>query len=190
VKAPDCCSLGITNAFIQSEKIDELLGRLSKAPYLDNDTVSNIIEGVSDKPDSGPLIEKLDEINEIYALANVVEILMALKKNGSEWALKQYDTLMLKSPMSLCVTYHQLRKGAFQTFDNNMVMEYKMVNRIMKGYDFYEGVRALLIDKDNKPHWSPPSLDLVTQDATQAHFATMEELDLTIDKEDHNFIDD
>ncbi len=190
IKAPDCCALGITDTYMESRDIDNLIEILAKTPKLDNDTVSNVIGRFYKEPGLSPMMEKLDDINEIFSLASVIDILRALKKNGSDWALNLYRSLMKKSPTSLKVTFHQIRKGALLTFDQNMVMEYKVVNRLMKGNDFYEGVRAILIDKDYTPVWRPSKLANVTPEAMQVHFATMEELNLTIDKDNHAFIDD
>ncbi|MGY8985788.1 MAG: enoyl-CoA hydratase/isomerase family protein [Sphingomonadales bacterium] len=190
IKAPDCCGLGITDAYIQSEKIDDLIAKLSTTSGLDNNRVSEIIRCFSSEPGPSTIMGKLDEINEVYSLVDVNEILKSLKKIGSKWSIKQHESLMKKSPMSLNVTFQQIRRGAFLTFDKNMIMEYKIVNRIMRGDDFYEGVRAILIDKDFKPRWSPLTLDNVTPEETQAHFVSMEELDLSFDNENHNYIDD
>ena len=62
------------------------------------------------------------------------------------------------SPTSLKVTFWQLRSGARLDFDDVMRMEYRIVQRIMRGRDFFEGVRAVIIDKDKAPKWSPPRL--------------------------------
>ena len=55
-----------------------------------------------------------------------------------------------------------------------------MVNRVVKGVDFYEGVRALLIDKDQKPVWSPAALEDVSEADIDAYFAALDTGDLEI----------
>jgi enoyl-CoA hydratase len=89
--------------------------------------------------------------------------------------------LRQKSPTSLKVTLRALREGARLSFDDCMRMEYRLACRFMQGHDFFEGVRALLIDKDNKPDWRPATLETVTADMVAAYFAPLPEGDLTFD---------
>ena len=61
-----------------------------------------------------------------------------------------------KSPTSQAIALRQMTVGATIDFDEAVRMEYRVVSRICRGHDFYEGVRAVIVDKDNHPHWSPP----------------------------------
>ena len=89
------------------------------------------------------------------------------------------DTLREKSPTSLMVAHRQLREGRELTFEDAMRLEYRIVSRILFGHDFYEGIRAQVIDKDREPRWSPPTLADVDTQSIAAHFAPLEhELDL------------
>ena len=89
------------------------------------------------------------------------------------------DTLREKSPTSLMVAHRQLREGRELTFEDAMRLEYRIVSRILFGQDFYEGIRAQVIDKDREPRWSPPTLADVDTQSIAAHFAPLEhELDL------------
>ena len=80
----------------------------------------------------------------------------------SGWGRAQLEQLDRKSPTSLAVTFRQLRSGATLDFDAAMRLEYRLVHRFMAGHDFREGVRALIIDKDNRPRWRPGRLAEVT----------------------------
>jgi enoyl-CoA hydratase len=75
-----------------------------------------------------------------------------------------------KSPTSVAVAFGQMIRGGSLTFREAMKMEYRIVNEIMQGHDFYEGVRALLIDKDKSPKWQPARFADLSEKAIAAHF--------------------
>ena len=68
------------------------------------------------------------------------------------------------------MTFEELRRGAGLDFDEAMIMEYRLSQACMARHDFYEGIRAAVIDKDNTPAWQPDSLDGVTPALVEAHF--------------------
>ena len=101
-------------------------------------------------------------------------IVAALKADGSDWAKGQADTLATKSPQTLKVSFRQLREGArMANFADEMRQEYRIAARVAQRHDFLEGVRALIIDKDNKPKWNPPTLAGVTDKMLDDIFAPM-----------------
>jgi enoyl-CoA hydratase len=78
--------------------------------------------------------------------------------------------LLQKSPMSLKVTLRELREAASLEFEDCMVMEYRLVQAFMADRDFFEGVRTVIIDKDNKPNWQPAKLADVTPAMIDSYF--------------------
>lgn len=115
--------------------------------------------------------------------ANTVEEILALldAETGehAEWAAKQAATMRQKSPTSLKIALRQMQEGAKVEFEACMGIEYRIVSRIIDGVDFYEGVRAVIIDKDNTPNWRPAGLDGVSKADVDAYFAPLaDELDL------------
>ena len=85
-----------------------------------------------------------------------------------------------KSPLSLKITLAQLRRGRRLDFAECMRTEFRVVSRVARGHDFYEGVRSVIIDKDQTPHWQPSSLAAVSDAEVERHFAPVhDELDLT-----------
>ena len=84
-----------------------------------------------------------------------------------------------KSPLSQKVSMRQLKEGAAMEFDACMVMEYRLSQHCMAGNDFFEGVRALLVDKDKKPQWQPPTLAEVSEELVDGYFAPLGAQELT-----------
>jgi enoyl-CoA hydratase len=118
--------------------------------------------------------ENIERINRIFAQENVEVIFSALEADGSDWAKAQLATLQTKSPQTLKVAFRQLREGAkMASFADEMRMEYRIGARVVRRHDFIEGVRALIVDKDNKPVWNPPTLAGVTEAMLDEIFAAL-----------------
>jgi enoyl-CoA hydratase len=83
-------------------------------------------------------------------------------------------TILSKSPTSLKVTLEQLHRGKNLDFNTCMQMEYRLMIRFLQGHDFYEGVRAVIVDKDQKPQWKPSTLNEVTPQAVEHYFSPLE----------------
>lgn len=120
-------------------------------------------------------------IDRHYAGTSVAEIIASLKGDTSMFAEQTLATLATKSPTSLRVTFNQIREGARLGFEECMKLEFRLTNRFMRGHDFYEGVRAAILEKDNAPKWQPPSLEAVTAAHVDAYFAALPNGDLTLD---------
>ena len=78
-----------------------------------------------------------------------------------------------KSPTSVAIALRQMRFGADLDFEEAMRLEYRIVSRIVRGHDFYEGVRAALVDKDNRPSWRPPAGERPSDAEIDAYFASL-----------------
>lgn len=121
----------------------------------------------------------LPVVDRCFSAGTVEEILARLDAEDGEWAAKQAATIRQKSPTSLKIALRQMREGAGASFEDCMRIENRIVSRIPAGVDFYEGVRAVIIDKDHAPKWRPERLEDVTEAAIDAYFAPLaNELDL------------
>ncbi|MEQ1491398.1 MAG: enoyl-CoA hydratase/isomerase family protein, partial [Terricaulis sp.] len=122
--------------------------------------------------------ENIERINRIFALDSVDAIFAALESDNSEWATAQLATLKTKSPQAMKVTFRQMREGAQkQSFADEMRSEYRLASRVASRHDFQEGVRALIVDKDNKPVWNPATLDGVSDVLLDELFAPLPSAD-------------
>jgi enoyl-CoA hydratase len=78
-----------------------------------------------------------------------------------------------KAPLSLKIALAQMRRGRDWSFEECMRAEFRVVSRVAYGHDFYEGIRAVIIDKDNRPRWRPATLADATAESVERHFAPL-----------------
>lgn len=170
LKAADTVALGIHTHFVEGGATAALKDELLAAPA-DPKAVADRVAG---DPGPAPLAPHREAIDRLFAFDTVEEIFAALEAEGSDWASKQLETLKTKSPQSLKVSLRQIRTGAtLASFAENMAMEYALGGRVVRTHDFQEGVRAVIVDKDNAPKWSPADLDGVTDAMIDALFAPL-----------------
>jgi len=129
--------------------------------------------------DEGPILSRRAAIDRLFAGDRVEGILAALDgeaASGSadaEWAAQTAATMRTKSPLSLKIALTQVRGGKSLDFATCMRTEFRIVSRIIEGNDFYEGVRAVIVDKDNAPRWQPAPLAAVNEAAVERHFSAL-----------------
>ncbi|XP_076311591.1 3-hydroxyisobutyryl-CoA hydrolase, mitochondrial-like isoform X3 [Tachypleus tridentatus] len=117
----------------------------------------------------------LRKINTLFDGGSLNAIIENLKRDKSEWANQHLQTLFKMSPTSLKVIFHQLELGKNMSLQECLKMEYRISQRFVKNQDFLEGVRAFLIDKDNKPVWMPPTVEEVSDSVLKSYFAALPE---------------
>src|SRR4029077_9615613 len=98
----------------------------------------------------------------------------------AEWAEETRTILLTKSPISLKITLRQLTIGRDYDLDAALALEYRLTQHVMTGHDFYEGVRAMLIERDRKPQWLPAALTEATDSAVDAYFAPIGDRELPL----------
>jgi enoyl-CoA hydratase len=131
------------------------------------------LAGLPDQPQAPSLPDSREAIDRCFVHNSVEAILAALDEDENSWAPLVATTIRMKSPTSLKITFRQLREGKSLAFDDCMRMEFRMVTHVMGGNDFYEGVRATIIDKDNEPAWRPETLPEVSDADVDAYFAPL-----------------
>jgi enoyl-CoA hydratase len=170
IKAADCELLGIATDVVEAGRVAELKDAIIAEP----DAIERILTELEADPGRAPLGEHRDIIDNLFGQDSVEAIVAALEIDGSDWAKAQAATLATKSPQTMKVAFRQLRTGEAMTrFSDNMAMEYRIGARVVRKHDFLEGVRALIIDKDNAPKWSPATLEGVTEADLDAIFAPL-----------------
>ncbi len=181
IKAADLYAVGIASHFVTSDKTEALIDALAAADIHCEDCVKTVLDKFHNDPGSAPLALHMEQIDEHFSGFSVEDILMGLETDSDEWCQKQYATIMRMSPMSLKVTFEQLRRGGvLDSFRENMKMELRIGAEIAKGNDFVEGIRALLIDKDNSPKWNPATLTDISERDIADHFENIGSKELRI----------
>ncbi|HWA22703.1 MAG TPA: enoyl-CoA hydratase/isomerase family protein [Caulobacterales bacterium] len=170
--AADCFYAGLATHIAASSKLDALKAALVAAPHAS--AIPLILDGFHNRPVAAPLMQHQGEIDRLFASDRAEDIFAALEAEASAWARAELANLRTKSPQTVKVSLRQLCQGArMVSFAENMKMEYRLALRITALPDFREGVRALLVDKDNAPRWRPPTLEAVTEDMLDAIFAPL-----------------
>jgi enoyl-CoA hydratase len=175
IKAADCELLGIATDYVESGKIAELKAAIIADPAA-VETLLTEFEADAGRP---PLAAHQDEIAHIFGAESVEAILAGLEAAGTDWSAEQLKVLATKSPQTMKVAFRQLQRGgAAKTFAENMAMEYRIGARVVQRHDFLEGVRAVIVEKDNAPRWNPArpqDVDAATLDAIFAPLPANEE---------------
>lgn len=170
LKAADTVALGIHTHFTPSDRIEALKSALMAHPA----EPKTIADTLAADPGPAPSAAHRAAIDRLFGFDRVEDIFAALEAEGSEWASAQLAILKAKSPQSMKVTLRQLRTGATLTsFAETMAMEYRLGGRVVRTHDFQEGVRAVIVDKDNTPAWAPPDLAGVSDATLDALFAPL-----------------
>ena len=107
------------------------------------------------------------------SLKDLIESLQQAAEGGDEFATATLETLLKRSPTSLHVAFRQITYGAALTMDECMKMEFRILNRMLTGKDFYEGIRAALIEKGGTPKWQPATLAEIDESDIEAYFAPL-----------------
>ncbi|ACG78090.1 enoyl-CoA hydratase/isomerase family protein [Phenylobacterium zucineum HLK1] len=170
IKAADCELIGVATDYVESAKVAELKAGILADPS-GAETLLTELEGDAGRP---PIAAHQDEIARLFSGDSVEAIVAALEGAGTEWAAEQLKILRTKSPQTMKVAFRQLRLGArCATFAENMAMEYRIGARVVQKHDFIEGVRAVIVEKDNAPRWNPASLEGVTEAMLDEIFAPL-----------------
>ncbi|MGO4570953.1 enoyl-CoA hydratase/isomerase family protein [Microvirga sp. 2TAF3] len=171
IRRADAMMLGLATHAVESGQIDAL-----REALIAGEPVDAALSKASVDPGPAPLSVHESLIDSCFSAESVPAILQRLDKaaaEGSEFAAGLAATMRTKSPTSLSIAFEQVRRGGALDFEGAMKTEFRIVSRIAEGHDFYEGVRATLVDKDGKPHWQPATLDAVDKAAIEGYFASL-----------------
>jgi enoyl-CoA hydratase/carnithine racemase len=177
--AADCRAAGIATHNVVRERLPEIEDRLAAGRDIDS-----CLAALSSTPSHATLDKHRAQIDRCFAGVTLDAVMEALKAEPTGWGEAQLNELAGKCPVSLRVTFAQLRRGrALARFEDTMRLEYRMVHRFLERPDFFEGVRALLVDKDKRPHWSRLDPQAVEESLVEACFAPLPGGDLAFDWE-------
>jgi enoyl-CoA hydratase len=166
----ECHYLHLATHYIEQAGLEDLVERIIKAPT----RVKGALGASASISVEAKIEQNLPTISKLFASDRYEDILAALDAEESPWAESELATLSTKSPLSCKVSLRLLAEGANrQSFTEEMTAEYALAGRVVRTHDFREGVRALLIDKDNAPQWNPPTPEGVTEEMLDILFAPL-----------------
>jgi len=171
-KAADCMAAGVATHYVAADdyaamEADLLNARLGDHAHADIETV---LDNHAGDPGHAAVNDQRENIARLFQGHETLDSLMtALANDDSDFAAECVKTLSRMSPTSMRLTFEQMKRGHEHDFDEVMKMEFRMVRRVMEGHDFFEGVRAQILDKDRNPQWAPPSLKEI-DDKDVAHY--------------------
>ncbi|MCB9991314.1 MAG: enoyl-CoA hydratase/isomerase family protein [Rhodospirillales bacterium] len=172
--AADMLACGLATHFVPSAGMYGCQERLIAALKNGSEAIEDVLMPCHIVPDEKPLLDRhKDMIRQCFEGQDSVEaVIAALQESGDDWAAAQAEALLTRSPTSLKVTLEHLRRATDMDFDAITAQDYILAGHFMRGHDFYEGVRAQLIDKDRQPQWVPDSLDKVDNSMVEDYFST------------------
>lgn len=177
----DCVYAGVGTHYMPSERLPQLASNLLAPNFPADDleaahaAVTVAIERLSENAGTAPIEVHRRVIDGCFSADTVEEILERLDADGGAWAAKAAATMRRRSPLALKVAREQVRRGVRLDLDASLALEFRVSQAFMAGHDFFEGVRATILDKDNAPRWSPARLEDVTRDMVDACFAPLDD---------------
>ena len=166
----ECKYLGLATHYVTSEKLEDLKAQIAAKP----DRIEGILGTAASTHPETRIEKNLIPINKLFASDRLEDVLAVLEAEDTVWAQTELATLRSKSPQACKVSLRLLREGARMVdFADEMRMEYAVAAHVVQRPDFVEGVRAVLIDKDNEPKWEPATPEEVTDHMIDTIFAPM-----------------
>lgn len=172
LRAADCLHAGVATDYAPSDQHEMIINRLCEDAR-NAEHVEQIIDSLTGLPGDAQVADNQARIDACFALDTCEAIMDALQRDGSDWARKQLSILSSKSPTSLKVTLRQMQEGKALDFRDCMKLELGLSMHFVAAVDFYEGVRALLIDKDNTPKWHPAHVSDVSSITVDSYFVDL-----------------
>lgn len=157
----EACAFGVIKYPVKQDDLADLESALISEPYCaqDKDIVTQLVNKYTFLPAVPDLYDKRVDIEVAFNQMNIQDVKRELMASGA-WGKEIIEVISSRSPTSVNIVIEQMIKARSMTFDEVIEMDLALVKRCLEGRDFYEGVRAALIDKDHAPQWECPKLNL------------------------------
>ncbi len=164
----ECLWAGLATHYLPSERLEEAKARIIEDPA----SIDETLAALSAEPPTARLAGNAEKIERLFASDTLEDIIAALSSDDSKWAGKELTAVIAKCPTSAKVALRQLAQPQ-ANFESEMALEYRLAARMILRADFTEGVRAVLVDKDNMPSWVPAEAEGVTEEMLDGIFAPL-----------------
>lgn len=174
----DAYHLGLLTHLISADRFDDVEAQLAEAWPIDD-----VLDARHQEPGPSELDPYRETIAQCFGAPSMEEIcdrLAAVTGPHAAWASQVRDELDAKSPTALKVSLRHIRQAARLDLRNTLIQDYRLALAFLGHPDFAEGVRAVLVDKDNQPSWRPASLQNVPDADVEAFFEEPTDGDLTL----------
>ena len=175
IKVDDCTALGLINHKLNHDAIPDLIKALAATRFSTdaNTSVTNIITQFASPVTTSAILEAQTDLDSCFAGASIEAIQALLEASPHPVCQDALAAMKKKSPTSLKVTLQALNNGRNMDFDSCMQQEFRLVSRFLLAHDFIEGIRAVIIDKDQSPVWQPAALADIDKRVVENYFAPL-----------------
>lgn len=165
VGAGDMIAAGMADACLHTQNYERFLSLVS------SEGLDAALQACLEEVPPMEFVQKHgNDMQEAFRSLDVMEICLRLRALDSDWAREALELLLSRSPISVMVTARHLENMAGKTFDAVIAADYRLAQRFVEYSDMYEGIRALLIDKDNEPNWQPARFEDVREEDIARYF--------------------
>ena len=172
INTTDALNLCLIKSVVPYHQFDALTDKLAETIYDSRDfaAISRIIAEFSVRSPLPALLPPVENISECFLFDTIEHIMNRLKAVNTPWSNEVITQLQQRSPTSLKVTLQQLQRAKNMKVDDVFDMDLHIAHRMLEHNDFYEGVRAAIVDKDKKPRWEPNELSKVASTNVDSFF--------------------
>lgn len=177
----DALYCGLATHYVASSRLPALVEALARTGWRNDEAHAQadaMLASFASDPGVPTLANIQRDIDRVFAASSIEAIVAALAGETSEWARDARAAMARASPLSLKITFRQMHLGKGMSVEAALGLEYRLTQHALAGHDFFEGIRAVLVDKDNAPTWRPNTLSGVTESAVLACFAPIGEREL------------
>ena len=169
----ECIWAGLATHYLLPEELDE-----AKERIVAGHEIGGVLGAHAVTPPEARLEGNQRAIARHFASDRFEDVVASLDSEDSVWCAKELATLRTRSPLANKVALRQLAESVnLADFAANMALEYRIASRVLMLPDFAEGVRAVMVDKDNAPMWNPATLEGVNDDWLDSIFAPLKPLE-------------
>ncbi len=168
VGGADAVRLGFADHYVPTHRLDDLIMEMRRNPSVDAALMASS-EVLPEPRLSAPLAA----VSAIFGRGSLAELVLALEVEPAPWAQEALRAISEASPFSLALTFRTIREARAKSVRECLRTDFRIAQRLMGKGDYFEGVRARIIDKDNKPRWNPARLQDIATDEIEACFAPL-----------------